>query len=238
MNYRISSAFAFAWNLFRAWLPSEIIDDFDKFMMETEMSAMDGNRRLPSIDGDYEATINGLTIKFDNVRLAPPQGVMAVNYSRYDYASLLCHELELCFRAIHREVQPHQWAISLNTLREGPSNAGGSFYFAQYGIRVLQATNTLIAFKPSDAHGSSLLHRDPADDAWYSGNYQMGLAIVSSPRLASTFIAYKKNQLKEEDALDLLEEGEGDIEYEWDSDTTDSGSDAESDSDSDSSYEP
>lgn len=202
------------------------------------MSAMDGNRRLPSIDGDYEATINGLTIKFDNVRLAPPQGVMAVNYSRYDYASLLCHDLELCFRAIHREVQPHQWAISLNTLREGSSNAGGSFYFAQYGIRVLQATNTLIAFKPSDAHGSSLLHRDPADDAWYSGNYQMGLAIVSSPRLASTFIAYKKNQLKEEDVLDLLEEGEGDIEYEWDSDTTDSGSDAESDSDTDSSYEP
>ena len=74
----------------------------------------------------------------------------------------------------------------------------------------------------------SLLHQDPADDAWYSGNYQMGLAIVSSPRLASTFIAYKKNQLKEEDALDLLEEDEGDIEYEWDSDTTDSGSDAAS----------
>ena len=104
MNYRISSAFAFAWNLFRAWLPSEIIDNFDKFMMETKMSAMDGNHHLPSIDGDHEVTINGLTIKFDNVRLAPPQGVMAVNYSRYDYALLLCHDLELCFRAIHWEV--------------------------------------------------------------------------------------------------------------------------------------
>lgn len=88
MNYRISSAFAFSWNLFQAWLPSEIISDFDEFMKETEILAMDGNRRLPTTDGDYEAAINGLTFKFDNVRLAPPQGVMAVNYSRYGH--LLC----------------------------------------------------------------------------------------------------------------------------------------------------
>lgn len=97
----------------------------------------------------------------------------------------------------------------------------------------MQATNTLIAFRPSDAHGSSLLHRNPADDAWYSGNYQMGLAIVSSPRLVSAFTTYKKNQLKEEDVLDILEEEESDVEYEWDS-----SSGTESDSDSDSSYRP
>ena len=66
----------------------------------------------------------------------------------------------------------------------------------------------------------------------------MGLAIVSSPWLVSTFITYKKNQLQEERTLDILEEDEGNIEYEWDSDATESGSDAESDSDSDSSYEP
>ena len=215
MNYKTSSAFAFFWNLCRAWLPGVIIADFDDFMAKTGIPAMDGNRRLNSIDGDYEATIGGLTYKFNNVQLAPPQGAMAVNYARYDLCSAFNHGLELLSRAIHRESQPHQWAISLNTLREGSSESGGSFYLAKYRVRVLQATNTLIAFKPSDAHGTSLLHWSPADTAWDNGSHQMGLAIVSSPRLASAFVAYKKGLLKEEEAKDDLEEKEGDVEYEW-----------------------
>ncbi|KIL56127.1 hypothetical protein M378DRAFT_17358 [Amanita muscaria Koide BX008] len=180
-------------------------------MAKTGILAMDGNRRLPSIDGDYEATIGGLTYKFNNVQLAPPQGAMAVNYAR----------------AIHREHQPHEWAISLNTLREGSPELGGSFYFAKYRIRVLQAANTLIAFKPSDAHGTSLMHRLPADTAWYNGSHQMGLAIVSSPRLASAFAAYKKGLLKEDEVQDDLEEKEGDVEYEWENKSSGDKSDGE-----------
>ncbi len=221
MNYRTSSAFAFFWNLCQAWLPAEIIADFDEFLDTIGILAMDSNRRLPMLDGDYEATVDGLTYEFNNVRLAPPQGVMAVNYSRYGLKTVLECGLELLSSAIHQEHQPHQWAISLNTVREGSAASGGSFYFAQYGVRVLQATNTLIAFKPCDAHGTSLLHRTPADTAWYRGTYQMGLAIISSPRLASTFLAYKKGQMKHCDALDSLEEQEGDIEYEWGCGTSD-----------------
>lgn len=81
-------------------------------------------------------------------------------------------------------------------------------------MQVLQATNTLIAFKPSDPHGSSLLHRAPTDKAWCKGNYQMGLAIVSSPRLASVYRAYNKGQLKKSQAEKILEEREGDVKYE------------------------
>ena len=131
------------------------------------------------------------------------------------YAQSFNHGLELLSRAIHWESQPHQWAISLNTLWEGSPESGGSFYFAKYRVQVLQATNTLIAFKPSDAHGTSLLHRSPADTAWDNGSHQMGLAIVSSPWLASAFVAYKKGLLKEEEAKDDLEEKEGNVEYEW-----------------------
>ena len=43
----------------------------------------------------------------------------------------------------------------------------------------------------------------------------MGLAIVSSPWLASAFVAYKKGLLKEEEVKDDLEEKEGNVEYEW-----------------------
>jgi hypothetical protein len=137
-----------------------------------------------------------------------------------DLCSSFNQSLELFSRAIHRESQPHQWAISLNTLREGSPESGGSFYFAKHRVRVLQATNTLIAFKPSDAHGTSLLHRLPADTAWDNGSHQMGLAIVSSPRLASAFVAYKKGLLKEKEVKDDLEEKEGDVEYEWENRST------------------
>lgn len=83
MNYQISSAFALFWNLCRAWLPDEIIADFDKFMTETGIAAMGGDRRSCTLDGDYEAMVDGQTHKFSDVRLAPPQGAMAVNYARY-----------------------------------------------------------------------------------------------------------------------------------------------------------
>ena len=42
----------------------------------------------------------------------------------------------------------------------------------------------------------------------------MGLAIVSSPRLASVYRAYNKGQLKKSQAEKILEEREGDVKYE------------------------
>ena len=48
----------------------------------------------------------------------------------------------------------------------------------------------------------------------------MELAIVSSPRLASAFVAYKKGLLKEKEVKDDLEEKEGDVEYEWENRST------------------
>jgi len=83
MNYKISSAFALFWNLCRAWLPADIIADFDKFMTETGITVMGGDRHSCALDGDYEAMVDGQTYKFSDVRLAPPQGAMAVNYARY-----------------------------------------------------------------------------------------------------------------------------------------------------------
>lgn len=89
MNYKTSSAFAFFWNLCWAWLPGVIIADFNNFMAKTGILTMDGNHHLNTIDGDYEATIGGLTYKFNNVQLAPPQGAMAVNYAQYDLCPVL-----------------------------------------------------------------------------------------------------------------------------------------------------
>ena len=98
-------------------------------------------------------------------------------------------------------------------MRQGSADSGGSFYFVKYGVQVLQPTNTLIAFKLSDPHGSSLLHRAPTDKAWCKGNYQMGLTIVSSPRLASVYCVYNKGQLKKSQAEKILEEQEGGVKY-------------------------
>ena len=67
MNYRMSLAFVLFWNLCQSWLPQGIIADIDEFMSSTGISALDGNHCLSSIDGDYKATVGGLTYKFSNV---------------------------------------------------------------------------------------------------------------------------------------------------------------------------
>lgn len=80
MNYRISSAFAIFWNLCRSWLPEQIIKDFDDFMVKSGILAMGS---VNGTNGDYTAQVGDGTHIFNDVQLAPPQGVMAVNYARY-----------------------------------------------------------------------------------------------------------------------------------------------------------
>ncbi|KJA24740.1 hypothetical protein HYPSUDRAFT_102519, partial [Hypholoma sublateritium FD-334 SS-4] len=96
-------------------------------------------------EGTYTVKIQGHELKFYRVELAPPSGFIGQNYSR----------------AIHREEHPHvytaQWTVS-----KTPNIAeGGHFYFACYGVRVQLAPNTLIVWRPSEPHVTSLPNIEP-----------------------------------------------------------------------------
>src|SRR6266576_6777691 len=112
--------------------------------------------------------------------------------------------------AIHYDNSPHDWAISLTTERTHGDNAydGGAFYFAEYGVRVAGAPNTIIAWRQQQYHGTSLQDIDPLDPKPIFS--QRGLAIVTSSRLLNTYIAWKKGQITASDASDRIINGSGD----------------------------
>lgn len=108
-------------------------------------------------------------------------------------AAATCSEqIYLCFlcRFIHRETQPHTWAVSLTTSRDFdgklPANieGGGNFFLSRYGIRIQAASNTLIVWKPTDWHGTSLYNLNPFERT-KAEFHQRGLAFVTGNRLAN-----------------------------------------------------
>lgn len=75
-------------------------------------------------------------------------------------------------------------------------NRGGNFFLSSYGIRIQAAPNTLIAWKPTDWHGTSLYHINPFEKA-QAKHHQRGLAFVTGNRLAN---AMAKGEDIEEEA--------------------------------------
>ena len=96
-------------------------------------------------------------------------------------------------RYIHRDNSPHEWAISLTTERNCDDTNGGAFYFAEHGVRVAGAPNTIIAWRQTQYHGTSLQNLDPKDSKPLFS--QRGLAIVTSPRLLNTYQRWKDGQI-------------------------------------------
>jgi hypothetical protein len=197
VDYDASSAFAVIWGLARTLLPDEIIGDFAEFIktLGPELR-MDGNKSM-GVDhtgrGTYHIDIGAKDLEYHNAELSPPAGVMAENYCRYT----------------HSESSPHKFAISFTTSRSyDPSldsiNAGGHFYIASYAIRIQAAADTLIAWRPTDLHGTTLLHIDPWNPP--KEYHQRNMALVTSPRIPGVVKKwrdgiYSREQMEKEAAV-------------------------------------
>ena len=111
--------------------------------------------------------------------------------------------------------------------------AGGAFYFAQHGVRIAGAPNTIVAWKQHQFHGTSLQDCplgcignsrgippmipksartvqdvDPANEE--PAFSQRGLAIVTSSRLLKTYDTWKAGRCSAKEARDEIISGEGD----------------------------
>lgn len=84
---------------------------------------------------------------------------------------------------------------------------GCNFYFSRYGVRVQQAPNTLIVWKPNEAHGTSLPNVDPDDepDDDSPGFCQRVLAFVTSDAMVGAWKAYQAGRESADAALQLAE---------------------------------
>ena len=111
---------------------------------------------------------------------------------------------------MHQEDQPHKWAISWTTEWTREDDIGGAFYAAQYGIRILGAKNTLIAWQPDHFHGTSLQLFSPGDSD--PECCQRGLAIVTPKQLPYVWMKYKQNEINWAEATCTIYHNE-EIEY-------------------------
>ncbi|KAF8228512.1 hypothetical protein L208DRAFT_1291263 [Tricholoma matsutake] len=84
MNVKASSACAFVWNLICSRLPTEVIEDFERFITDAELVRMDADSLMAEAAGKGVYTVNIGEDQFDfhKVELAPATGVFAENYSR------------------------------------------------------------------------------------------------------------------------------------------------------------
>jgi hypothetical protein len=83
---------------------------------------------------------------------------------------------------MHREGCDHKYAVSWTTLRDPAlgKEHGGHFFICSHAIKVEAATDTVIVWKPTSLHGTSLQCRDPEEPEIF----QAGLAIVTPPGVA------------------------------------------------------
>ncbi|KJA15089.1 hypothetical protein HYPSUDRAFT_109030, partial [Hypholoma sublateritium FD-334 SS-4] len=182
-NIEASCLFALAWQMMRHILPPEVIADFDNFVAGTGIPRMNGAGHLAS--GTYQVVIDGNQFLFQNAELAPPGGVIGQNYSR----------------PIHYETQPHAFAVMWTTHRTPNTPDGCHFYLARYGIRIQQASNTLIVWRPEEEHGSSLPDVSPKESNPVF--CQRGVAFVTSNRLESAWRKFQSGLFTRQEAAEF-----------------------------------
>ena len=88
-----------------------------------------------------------------------------------DYICLLT----MCSRFIHREPSRHKYAVAWTTKQDPKHAGGGHFFFSSHAIKVESAADTVVVWKPTTWHGTSLQNRDPNDTKVFQG----GLAIAT-----------------------------------------------------------
>ena len=101
------------------------------------------------------------------------------------------------FRYIHYETSAHRYAVSWTTARNSSheADAGGSFFIADYRIRVRAAKDTVVVWMPTGWHGTALAHCDP--DADNPGFYQAGLSIVTPISLTNLWKRVRKGEISQ-----------------------------------------
>ncbi|KAI0664126.1 hypothetical protein C8Q70DRAFT_903648, partial [Cubamyces menziesii] len=144
-DYAASCLLAVCWNICRARLPAEVMDDWVKFLQDNKIPALDAGVAMAGNRGDYTIQFGDETVTFHDAELAPGTALLNWNYAR----------------AIHFESPPHTYAIQWITERTHDASYGGHFYIASYGVRILNTADTLIAWRPKDFHGTSLAAFSP-----------------------------------------------------------------------------
>ncbi|KAA8895329.1 hypothetical protein FN846DRAFT_758948, partial [Sphaerosporella brunnea] len=181
-DFNCSSVYALFWNMIRRRLPEEILADLKTFVEKIEnaqvekSTTMNENRTTAYWGIPLQQSGSGTTTKdkrfngtqffqFHQAELAPPQGIVSLNYARF------CH----C------EINAHKWCVAWTTHRSHGAEHGGHFFVADYDFKVENATNTVFVWQGEKLHGASLPNVRPGE---LETNFrQCGLGFAMSHQL-------------------------------------------------------
>lgn len=161
------------WNVMKARMPPEIIEDFNKAIEKKGLMRMTGPifeqiSSLFSPDGKKEH-------RFQFEEAAPPRGACAMNYSRF----------------CHNEKGGNEWLVALGTCCSADPKDGGNFFLAQYGVLSLAEANTFTAWRCKDLHGTTLYRLQDRQCC--------GVALMVPSRLIAASKLLEKEPGKDED---------------------------------------
>jgi hypothetical protein len=163
----ISSLFGIFYALARGQI-AFITNIYEKIISESEIPRLDkySTKQIVLPIGD--------NITFTGHPLAPPEGYIAVNYCKHIHPDK------------HWKGCP--WAMYWNILREHTEGktgkeSGASFFISQYGLRIVNASNTCVVWDVSDPHGTG----------WYAeGLKHVGIATLLSEGTEIEWEKYKE----------------------------------------------
>lgn len=178
-NRKASTILGYAWLRMRAFHPDPVIKDFVRFF----------NRyNIPRLDPNWPASAS------DRGPIFLPPGCGGFVYEDAESAPGCAVFAERYARAVHRETQPHEWALSWTTLRTGSDLRGGNFVVSSYGLFVHASEDSSMAWKPADWHTTTLGTFEPTfdipghEDETFN---QQGISFVTSPRVKTTYLKWK-----------------------------------------------
>jgi hypothetical protein len=180
-DINISSLFGFFYALVRAQVPN-LTDTFETIIKESGIVKLDKYNAQ-----QFTLPFNNDVLTFSQSPLAPPEGYLSVNF----------------MKQIHKDSHwpGCPWGVYWNLLRHHPGGQtgkerGGSFFVAQYGLRVLNDSNTCVLWNVSHFHGTGM---------YEDGLKQVGIFILLSKDTQTTWDQYKKKVMNQElDEDDLL----------------------------------
>jgi hypothetical protein len=183
----VSSLFGIAYALIRSRLPSIVGDTFENTMKQSGIPRLDRKNCR-----QFTVPLETDNLSFTHYPLALPEGYMAHNFSIQ----------------IHRDSLWNgcPWAVYWNILRRRKNNqsigkeAGGSFFIADYGLRIINASNTCVAWHLNLYHGTGI---------YEDGLEHVGIAMLLSKHTETSWKKFQKavkNGLVPDGKLDLYED--------------------------------
>jgi hypothetical protein len=185
-EYAISSLFGLFYSLLHAKAPG-IASDFEAVMEKSGMPSLDKTN-----SNSYTLPLIHAPVAFYGYPLAPPEGYIGVDF----------------VKQIHKDGHWDgcPWAAYWNLVRtqqDGKvgSESGASFFISDYGLRIINASNTCVIWNVSMWHGTG----------WYYNNVShVGISLLLSKATESAWKEYQEKVTRgenlNEDLLWFLDE--------------------------------